>query len=103
MIVPLHITATIKKMTSAFRQKTLAAGPTVGAGYARGLWHFAISKGANREQLLKLSQLSAGDLEDLDNRIPLARYVALFRAAIELAGEPALALQFGEVVRMQDL
>src|SRR5882724_9237690 len=90
-------------MTSAFKRKALAAGPTLGAGYARGLLNFAISKGANREKLLELSQLFASDLEDLDNRIPLARYVALVRAAIERTGEPALALQFGEAVRMQDL
>ena len=80
-----------------------AAGPTIGAGYARGLLNFAVSKGASREQLLERSQIGASELEDLDNRIPLARYEALMCAGAELTGEPALALEFGEAVRMQEI
>lgn len=90
-------------MTLALKRRTTVTGPTLGAGYAMGLLNFAVAKGANREKLLELSQISAGDLEDLDNRIPLARYVALFKAGIECTGEPALALQFGAAVRMQEV
>jgi AraC-like DNA-binding protein len=84
------------------RAKALA-GPTVGAGYARGLLHFAVSKGADREELLRRSQIAASDLEDLDNRIALDRYVALMNAGAALTDEPALALQYGEAVRMQEI
>ncbi len=102
-MVSLPITAAAKKMTSAVKRKTQMAGPTLGAGYARGLLNFAVAKGADRDTLLARAQLSARDLEDLDTRIPLARYVALIRAGAALTGEPALALQFGEAVRMQDV
>lgn len=79
------------------------AGPTVGAGYAKGLLEFAVTKGAPRDKLIERSQIAAGDLDDLDNRIPISRYVALFRAGADLANEPALALQYGEAVRMQEI
>ena len=97
------MTAALKNMTSRITREKPIAGPTVGAGYAKGLLNFAVSKGACRETLLKRSQILACDLEDLDKRIPLARYVALFREGAELANEPALALQYGEAVRMQEI
>ncbi len=97
------MTATLKNMASRINGGNGIAGPTVGAGYARGLLNFAVSKGAPREKLLELSRISAHDLEDLDNRIPLTRYEALVRAGAELTNEPALALQFGEAVRMQEV
>ena len=79
------------------------AKPTVGAGYAKGLLNFAVSKGASREELLASSQIAPFDLDDLDNRIPLAGYVALFEAAARLLNEPAIALQYGEAVRVQEI
>jgi AraC-like DNA-binding protein len=97
------MTAALKNMTSRFTPEKPVAGATVGAGYARGLADFAVSKGANRETLLERAQISALELEDLDNRIPVARYVALFRAGAELTGDPALALHYGEAVRMQEI
>ena len=97
------MTAPLKNTASRINGGSRVGGPTIGAGYAKGLLNFAVSKGAPREKLLALSQLSAGDVEDLDNRIPLARYEALMRAGAELTNEPALALQFGEAVRMQDV
>src|SRR5262245_17331294 len=97
------MTAAPKNVTSGPKSVRAAAGPTVSAGYAKGLLSFAVSKGADRAQLLALSGLSAPLVEDLDNRVPLASYVALFKAAVELTGEPALALQYGEAVRMQEI
>lgn len=97
------MTASLKNMTSRITPERPIAGPTVGAGYAKGLADFAVSKGANRETLIERAQISALDLQDLDHRIPIARYVALFRAGAELTGDPALALHYGEAVRMQDI
>jgi AraC-like DNA-binding protein len=79
------------------------AKPTIAAGYPKALLDFAVSKGADRSALIERAGICIGDLEDPDNRAPLADYLALFEAAIELTGEPALALQFGEAVRMQDI
>lgn len=70
--------------------------PTVAAGVARALIEFAVSKEANQEELLYRSGIGVADLQDQDNRIPLAKYVALMRAAKELCDDPALALHFGE-------
>lgn len=97
------MTVALKNMATRFKRAKLAAGPTVGAGYAKGLVDFAASKGASRERLLERAQIAAGDLEDLDNRIPMTGYVGLFKAGAELTNEPALALQYGEAVRMQEI
>jgi AraC-like DNA-binding protein len=97
------MTAPAKNMTPRLTPAKAEAGPTVGAGYAKGLLNFAVAKGAPRDELLKRANISAADIDDLDNRILVSRYVALMQAGIDLLNEPALALQYGEAVRMQDL
>lgn len=77
--------------------------PTVAAGYPKALLDFAVSKGADRQMLIERSQIRLDDLEDQDRRIPLANYLALLNAGIELSNEPALSLLFGEAVRLQDI
>lgn len=74
------------------------AEPTVAAGFARGLFEFALKKGAAREALERDSGLRLEDLSDQNRRVPFARYVALMRAAKALTGDPALALHYGEQV-----
>src|ERR1700733_7648530 len=69
---------------------------TVAAGLARGLMEMAVSKGARQSELIARSGIVAADLQDQDNRIPLAKYVALMRVGKELCNDPALALHFGE-------
>jgi len=76
---------------------------TVSAGYPRALLDFAVSKGADRRMLIERSQIRLDDLKDQDRRIPLANYLALLKAGIELCNEPALSLLFGEAVRLQDI
>lgn len=76
---------------------------TISAGYPRALVDFAATKGADKAALLKRSGLRSEDLQQQDNRIAVTKYLALFEAAIELTGEPALALQYGEAVRMQEI
>ena len=70
---------------------------TVAAALALGLVNLAVSKGAARAELLAHAGIDPADLEDRDTRIPFPRYVALMRAGQDLAGDPALALHYGEL------
>jgi len=69
---------------------------TVAAGLARGLMELAVSKGASRVELVARSGIGIEELQDVDRRIPFAKYVALMRAGQELGNDPALALHYGE-------
>lgn len=69
---------------------------TIGAGVARVLMDFAISKGASREILERRCGIQSDDLKNPDIRISFAKYSALMRAGKELCNDPALALHFGE-------
>jgi AraC-like DNA-binding protein len=79
------------------------AEPTIAAGYPKALLVFAVSRGADRQALLDRAGLASPELAQPDARIALPRYVALMGAAIDLCRDPALALHFGEAVRMQDI
>jgi len=79
------------------------ANPTVAAGFPRAFLDFAASRGANRQTLLERSRIRPDELDEQDDRVPLASYVALLKAGGELCNEPALALLFGEEVRMPDV
>jgi AraC-like DNA-binding protein len=63
----------------------------------------AVSKGASRERLAERSGIDPAELQDQDNRIPFARFVALMRAGKELCNDPALALHFGEAFDIAEL
>ncbi len=69
---------------------------TIAAGSVRALLELAVSKGASRKALAERSRIDPAQLQDPDNRIPFAKYVALMRAGKELCHDPALALHFGE-------
>ena len=77
--------------------------PTIAAGYPKALLDFAVSRGADRRMLIERSHIRLDDLTDQDSRIPLANYLALLTAGIELCNEPALSLLFGEAVKLQDI
>ncbi len=77
--------------------------PTVSAGYPRALLDFAVSRGADRVTLIARSRIHPDELLNQDNRIPLANYLAMLKAGIELCNEPALSLLFGEAVRLPDI
>ncbi len=70
---------------------------SVSAGFARGLVELAVAKGADRTALLAEAGIAAADLDDIDRRIPFARYRALMRAGKALSGDQALALHYGAV------
>ena len=76
---------------------------TVAASVARALMELAASKGGSRSALAARSGIALPDLEDPDNRIPFASYVALMRAAQQLCNDPAFALHFGEEVDASEL
>ena len=63
----------------------------------------AVSKGASRQELAERSRIDPAELQDRDNRIPFARYMALMRAGKELCNDPALALHFGEAVDLSEM
>ena len=69
---------------------------TVSAGFARGLAEVAVARGAERSELLARARIERAALDDTDRRLPFSTYVALMRAGQTLAGDPALALHFGE-------
>lgn len=80
--------------------------PTIAAGFAKAFLYFAVSKGADRQLLIEQSHIHPDDLTDpIDdaNRVPLAHYIELIKAGIQLCDEPALALLFGEEVRLPDI
>lgn len=76
---------------------------TTSAGVVRGLIAFAASRGADRRGLARRAGIGSVDLEDQDNRIPLAKYMTLMREAQTMCGDPALALHFGEAVDMSEV
>lgn len=79
------------------------AEPTIAAGYPAAFLNFAAARGADRLTLCERSGVRPDDLAEQDNRVPLSSYVALLEAGVELCGEPALALLFGEASRFQDI
>jgi AraC-like DNA-binding protein len=93
------MTSDAKGMISGCRH----GAPTVGAGFARGLLELAVSKGASRQALAERSGIDLTDLADQDARIPFASYMALMRAAKQLAADPALGLHYGEAVDIAEV
>ncbi|HEY0378336.1 MAG TPA: AraC family transcriptional regulator ligand-binding domain-containing protein [Pyrinomonadaceae bacterium] len=79
------------------------AEPTIAAGYPKAFLDFAVSRGADRQMLIERSHIRPEDIQDQDNRVLFTHYMALMNAGVELCNEPALALLFGEAVRLQDI
>jgi hypothetical protein len=79
------------------------SNPTISAGYPKALLDFAVSRGADRQTLIARAHIHPEELQNQDNRIPLANYLAMLHAGIELCNEPALALLFGEAVKLADI
>lgn len=77
--------------------------PSIAAGLARGLIDLAVAKGADAEALAARAGIGPEELADQDDRIAMAKYIALMRAAQELSGDPALALHYGETVDMSEV
>jgi AraC-like DNA-binding protein len=79
------------------------AEPSVAAGVTKRLFDLSVQRGASATALLAESNIAAADLDDHDNRIPLAKHIALLRAAKRLCGDPALALHHGDSVNLAEV
>ena len=103
--VRITLTPRAKTMTVGDRteRRSSVDKATVSAGYPNAFLDFAVTRGADRTALLTRAGLKQSDLAQQDNRVPVSGYLALIKAAIALLDEPALALQFGEAVRMQEI
>ncbi len=53
--------------------------------------------------MLARAGISAEVVQHHDNRVPVANYIALFEAAADLTGIPAISLEYGKAVRMQEI
>ena len=75
----------------------MTASCTASAAYVQAVVDVAVRAGAPRELLLH--RLGPGDLSSPLERVPMARLIDLFDAAVELTGRPALGLEFGRRVQ----
>jgi AraC-like DNA-binding protein len=92
-----------KSMIATDSSLPCAAGSTIAAGLVRSLLEFAVSRGACQGSLIERCNIDVQTLQDQDNRVPFATYVALMRAGQEFASDPALALHFGETCDLADM
>lgn len=76
---------------------------TYEAGIVRGLFKFAVSRGAEPQALAAASGIVPEALEDPDRRVPFDAYVKLMRAAQTLTADPALALRYAEHVDFSEI
>tara|TARA_R110000824_G_scaffold179491_3_gene359723 strand:- start:212 stop:1276 length:1065 start_codon:yes stop_codon:yes gene_type:complete len=91
----MHMTVQIKNMTPGVKLGNAMAGATVSAGYLKELLEFSVAQGAKRSQLIAMANISLEDLQDPDNRLSFASYIALMRAGKQLCNDPALPLRLG--------
>ena len=77
--------------------------PTIAAGFVKAFLDFAVSRGVDRRGLLDRAQICTEEIGEPDHRVPFASYMTLMESAIKICGEPALALHFGEAVRLHDI
>ncbi len=75
---------------------------TVAAGMVQALMQFAVSRGASQAALAERTEIGPAQLEDHDNRIPFANYVALVKAGADLCNDPAFAMHFAESVDLSE-
>jgi AraC-like DNA-binding protein len=75
----------------------------VASSLAKGLLDFAAAQGAAPEALLQQAGIDAADIDRADKHLKVERYIALMRAAKEMTGNPALALDFGEQFEMGEM
>ena len=75
----------------------MTASCTASAAYVLAVIDVAVKAGAAREPLLE--RAGARVLSSPLERVPMARLIALFDAAVELTGRPDLGLEFGRRVQ----
>ena len=75
----------------------MTASCTASAAYVLAVVDVAVKAGAKRGLLLE--NIGAGALSSPLNRVPMARLIALFNAAVDLTGRADLGLEFGRRVQ----
>jgi AraC-like DNA-binding protein len=93
-------------MTGADKALTRSFAPvrqTVATGMALGLIGYAGSNGADPEALRTIVGLTNAADQDPNRRIPIDRYIAMFREAARQCSDPALAIHFAEATHFADL
>lgn len=76
---------------------------TMAAGFAAAFLDYAVADGAPRGGLLAASGLTEDDLEDQDNRIPVAAYEGLIGAGIDATGDTSLLLRHVLETRLETM
>ena len=76
---------------------------TIAAAFASALLDLAVSKGACRDDLVRVSGIDPEALLGRDARIPMSQWLALMRRAKEMTGDAALALHYGEAFDIADM
>ena len=98
------MTGSIRNMTDADNPRCCRRiEPTIAASFAGALLDLVVSKGGDRDELLRRSGIAGADLLDRNERIPLGKWLALMRLGKEASGDPALALHFGRAFDMAEL
>lgn len=72
------------------------AQQTVSAGYAKAMFDFAVSSGADEAQLIDQTGFELADFEDLDKRLLMSDYIILVQVAKKLTNDDGLVLHFCE-------
>ncbi len=81
----------------------MTAARTVAAGYAKALIDVAAARGVVPARLLRKAGVAALGHADPDARVAFDDFRALMRAAIDLSGDRAFALYFGQASRFKDM
>jgi len=75
----------------------MTASCTASAAYVNAVLDVAVKAGAPRARLLQ--QLGSGEFSTPLARVPMARLIALFNAAVDLTGRTDIGLEFGRRVQ----
>jgi AraC-like DNA-binding protein len=76
---------------------------TVAASLVLAMADFAAARGGSRGKLLQRAGIEPAVLSNRDNRVSIAAYKMLVRAAADDTGDPALALHFGAEVDLSEI
>lgn len=77
--------------------------PTIAVGFVKELYHLSIHMGVEAKMIHLHTGIAPDQLEDLDGRVPLERFMKLWKVVTEATQEPALGLKIGEMVDPQNM
>jgi AraC-like DNA-binding protein len=104
--MPCYLANTALPMTVADKNLTPATRhfrQSVAAGMVLGFIGSAVSRGADRRNLLDAAGLPPDGDIDPNRRVPLELYAKAIRSASSSLGDPAIAIRFAETTNFADL